>query len=1371
MRVAERLDAFDHGIGRRSAAWVGALFIVAVCALVAFDIARGYRTTRDDIARELDTHARILAEQTARSLQAIDVVLRHVSQEQVRGRLEPLTRPQLHAYLGQQSVGFAQILGLAMHDEKGDALAISWLDQAARVNVADAAVFKALRDRADSAVAIGAAIRSPTDGQWMIPVARRLEHADGGFAGIIAARLRIEYFADFYRDVRLEPGAVVTLLLRDGGLLLREPAAPQAFGHNFANVRAALKANGERPARISSPIDGTERYAAMRALDDYPVDVLVAREVATALAPWRHQAIGAAARTLALAALAALLLAYLGRQLRHLDVARDRFALAVEGSDDGIWDWDQVQRTVYGSERARELLGVAGPELQPMDEWFSKLRVHPDDAQGRLDALNAHLEGHAPAYLSDYRALQANGGYRWVRVRGLCVRDANGHPLRMAGSVADIDALKQAEASLRASDERWSLAVAGSADGVWDWDFVNNCGFESRRARELQGLPLEPESQPLPELMEALHMHPADSERCKRALRAHLDGDTPAFECEYRVVPHGAGADDWRWVRARAMCTRDAEGKPLRLAGSVSDIDARKRVEEALRLSQERYALAMTGSDEAHWVWDVRSDEFYASPRMREMYGIAPEADLGTRRAFLKLAPLHPDDRDRLRDAFDAHLNGRTPRIDHEFRIIDRTTGEVRWLHTRAQCVRDRMGRPMRMGGSTMEITPRKRAEEALRTSEERFALAVEGAADGILDWDIVRDELFASPRALELMGVAPADVPVPPTRDAWVTRLMPRVHPDDLASLQRVLELPRDQMGGAHGGEYRVRVGEDGWRWLRLRGRSVRDAAARPVRWAGSISDIDELKRAEGALRRSEERYQLAVLGSTEGLWDWDIANDMLFLSARCQELLWARVGEPTRPRRDWIEVTHYHPDDIAHVRAAISTHLHGHTQHMKVEYRLRHHSGEWHWYRQRGVAVRDASGRPYRMAGSMEDITDRKQAEAERERLELQLRQSQRLEAMGTLAGGIAHDFNNILAAILGYGEMVQKRAEEGTALKRHIDAAMSAAMRAKSLVARILAFSRSGIGERVTVHVQSVVAEALDLALGSMPHGMRLERQLDAGDAAVSGDPTQIHQVVMNLCANAVQAMGREGTLRVRLSRLELDAPRSVTTSTLLPGRYVCLEVRDTGTGIPPRVLERIFDPFFTTKEIGVGTGLGLSLVHGIVGDLGGGIDVESRLGEGSAMTVYVPCVGDTEAAVAEHATPLTGQGETVMLVDDEVSLVRLGEELLAELGYEPVGFTSATDALAALQEDPGRFDLILTDESMPEMTGSELALAARTIRAELPVLIMTGHVTNALTARAREAGVIEVMAKPLVEREIARGLAAALRVEVGGVVTAG
>jgi CheY-like chemotaxis protein/anti-sigma regulatory factor (Ser/Thr protein kinase) len=318
----------------------------------------------------------------------------------------------------------------------------------------------------------------------------------------------------------------------------------------------------------------------------------------------------------------------------------------------------------------------------------------------------------------------------------------------------------------------------------------------------------------------------------------------------------------------------------------------------------------------------------------------------------------------------------------------------------------------------------------------------------------------------------------------------------------------------------------------------------------------------------------------------------------------------------------------------------------------------------------------------------------------------------------------------------------------------------MRAKSLVERILAFSRSGIGERVPVHVQSVVSEALDVVESALPTGVHLDRQLKAEDAAVLGDPIQVHQVVMNLCANAIQAMKAKGAITVSLEVVDLKE-KIVTTSVLAGGRYVCLQVRDTGSGIPPHVLERIFDPFFTTKEVGVGTGLGLSLVHGIVTDLGGGIDIESRVGEGSTFMVYMPWQSNVAApqAVAEKVQP--GEGETILLVDDEETLVRLGEEMIAELGYEPVGFTSSVAALATFREAPERFNAVLSDEAMPDMTGSELALEIRKIRPDIPIVLMSGYVTTALSSRARDAGVVEVLNKPLVRRDIARSLAGALR----------
>jgi signal transduction histidine kinase/ActR/RegA family two-component response regulator len=533
-------------------------------------------------------------------------------------------------------------------------------------------------------------------------------------------------------------------------------------------------------------------------------------------------------------------------------------------------------------------------------------------------------------------------------------------------------------------------------------------------------------------------------------------------------------------------------------------------------------------------------------------------------------------------------------------------------------------------------------------------------------------------------------------------------------------------------------------------------------------------LADSEQQLRVSEERYALAVAGANEGLWDWDLATDQVFFSARAQQACGIAPGEPMRPRREWLALMPYHPDDRARVRAALVDHLAGRAAHYDVEMRLARGPGphdpdkpdDWNWLRQRGLLVRDARGQPRRMAGSLEDITGRKRAEAQRRQLEVRLRTAQKLEAMGTLASGIAHDFNNILGAILGYTELAHGQARAGSALQEQLDGVMNAGLRAKSLVQRILAFSRSGLGERLPVHVQAVVAEALDLLEAALPAGIELRRDLRAGDAALVGDPAQVHQVVMNLGTNAVQASRSPGVVSVTLAPLTLEAPRHATNGDLPAGEYLELVVRDEGSGIAPAQLERIFDPFFTTKAVGVGTGLGLSLVHGIVAELHGVIDVQSEPGRGSTFTVYLPWVGQVTADPRERTAADAGDdlprgdGQRVLLVDDEAALVALGEETLAALGYEPVGYTSSLAALQAFEADPQRFDAVLTDETMPQLTGSELAAAVRRLRPEVPVLMMSGYVSPALAARAQAAGVREVLAKPLVTRDIAQALAAAL-----------
>ncbi|NML46202.1 response regulator [Ramlibacter sp. G-1-2-2] len=527
-------------------------------------------------------------------------------------------------------------------------------------------------------------------------------------------------------------------------------------------------------------------------------------------------------------------------------------------------------------------------------------------------------------------------------------------------------------------------------------------------------------------------------------------------------------------------------------------------------------------------------------------------------------------------------------------------------------------------------------------------------------------------------------------------------------------------------------------------------------------------IARSELALRASQERYALAVAGSNEGLWDWDLASDEVFFSGRAQQVCGLAASEPLRPRRAWLERLRYHPQDRARVRDTLVAHLRGRAPQFDVEMRVAaagsagrpEEAQDWNWVRQRGLLVRDEQGRPRRMAGSIEDITPRKRAEAQREQLEVRLRTAQKLEAMGTLAGGIAHDFNNILGAILGYAELARGHAQAGSALQQQLDGVMGAGLRARSLVQRILAFSRSGLGDKLPVHVESAVAEALDLLEGAPPPGLRLARELHADDAAIVGDPAQVHQVVMNLVTNAIQASHAPGTVAVRLAPLMLEAPRQCTSGELAAGRYLELLVADEGAGMAPQEVERIFDPFYTTKDVGVGTGLGLSLVHGIVAELHGAIDVRSEPGRGSSFTVLLPWSGETtqrtESDPGDAALP-RGEGERILLVDDEAPLVALGEETLAALGYEPVGFTSSVAALQALENAPAQFDALLSDEAMPRLTGTELAAAARRLRPDLPVLLMTGYLGPALAARAQAAGVQEVLAKPLVAADIARALA--------------
>ncbi len=389
-------------------------------------------------------------------------------------------------------------------------------------------------------------------------------------------------------------------------------------------------------------------------------------------------------------------------------------------------------------------------------------------------------------------------------------------------------------------------------------------------------------------------------------------------------------------------------------------------------------------------------------------------------------------------------------------------------------------------------------------------------------------------------------------------------------------------------------------------------------------------------------------------------------------------------------------------------------------------------------------------------EDIRQRIAAEEEQEKLTEQLRQAQKMELIGTLAGGIAHDFNNLLTPILGYAELALHRPEVSEPLQKDLHKINSAAERAKGLVRQILAFSRPSDHARVPVGFQQIIAEVLDLVRPTFPKNIRIESELPSEQLLISADPDQLHQVVMNLCTNAWQAMqGADGVLRVAL------APQSSAAGDKLPtgaaaGEYLCLQVCDSGCGMDEATLERLFEPFFSTKKPGEGTGLGLAVVHGIIHSHGGFIEVDSTPGEGSCFKVYLPRI-ETAAAGREEKSAVRANGEQILLVDDEEEIVEVLSAGLTANGFRVAGFSDSREALKAFRSQPRKFRLLLTDRLMPELTGQQLADALRAIRPELPVLFMSGY-------DAECCGVAELacdrelcLNKPLTASEVARNIA--------------
>ncbi|MBU0485981.1 MAG: response regulator [Proteobacteria bacterium] len=379
--------------------------------------------------------------------------------------------------------------------------------------------------------------------------------------------------------------------------------------------------------------------------------------------------------------------------------------------------------------------------------------------------------------------------------------------------------------------------------------------------------------------------------------------------------------------------------------------------------------------------------------------------------------------------------------------------------------------------------------------------------------------------------------------------------------------------------------------------------------------------------------------------------------------------------------------------------------------------------------------------------DVTEHKMLEA-------QLRQAQKMEAIGTLAGGIAHDFNNILGAVLGYTELAFMSSSESL-VRDNLKEVKKAGSRAKELVGQILTFSRQRETMRKPVLVSPIIKEAHKLLRASLPTTIELNLNLVTENSKIMADPTQVHQVLMNLCTNAFHAMkGHTGMVEVTLEEVDLASEMITRYQTIGAGAYVKLSVRDTGCGIEPIIIDRIFEPFFTTKPVGDGTGMGLSVVHGIVKSYGGAITVDSKPGKGSTFNVFLPRIDAPQDEEGRDIAVMPSPGsERILFVDDEETLTKMGERMLRYLGYDVVALTSSAAALEIFRESPARFDLVITDYTMPDLTGLELAKSMLALRPGLPIVICTGFSEDVTEEMAKAAGVRELVMKPLAIHDLA------------------
>jgi len=989
-------------------------------------------------------------------------------------------------------------------------------------------------------------------------------------------------------------------------------------------------------------------------------------------------------------------------------------------------------RILYVSPSYEKMWGRSREALfmDPLDHLEA---VHPDELSYVLEKIERQKAGEITEKV--FRIVRPDGSIRWLRDCAFPIKDDRGAGFRITGISEDITEQVRREQALQASEERYRRIVETGEEGIWLVDREWKTSFVNARMEQMLGCrPGEMLGRHLLEFMGedgVLRAQDLMTRREKGVRESH----------QFQFLRRD-GTELWALVAANPFL--DDAGAFAGALAMVFDITERKRAEEALRVSEERLRLAHKATNDVIWDWDVVKDAQYWNDAGGVVFGWTDIVERPQTAAWWT-DRVHPEDWQRVHDGFFAVVN--ESGVDHwhdeyRFRKADGTYAEV---IDRGYVMRDEQGKAIRMIGAMLDITERKQAEAALRVSEERFRTV----ADFTYDWEYWMGPdmtfLYCSPSCERIAGYRAEEFEKDPDLLSTI------IHPDDRDRFLLHMKVGEGRDSESQELEFRILTRSGEVRWLAHACQTVRDQDGACLGCRASNRDITDRKRAEEALRESVERYRMIFDHSPLGVMHFDSKGIIRDVNDKFAEIIGAR-------REDILGFEMLTRLRDPAMLQAVKDALEGRLGHYEGDYRSIT-GGKLTPLRAVFQRITDEDEKTLGAVGLFEDVTERKRAEGERKKLETYLRQAQKMEAIGTLAGGIAHDFNNVLSAIFGFTELSLGKAPPDSPIQADLQQVLLAAERAKDLVRQILTFSRQSKQEIKPVRVVPLLKEALKFLRASIPSTIAIRRHLGtSSESTVLADPTQIHQVIMNLCTNAAYAMREHGgTLEVELFEVflsKIDDP--IPYLGLAPGRYLCLRVSDTGCGMDEETIQRVFDPFFTTKPREEGTGMGLAVVYGIVQACGGGITVRSKPGEGSHFHLYFQMAPPlTPERISDQKEVPRGKGR-ILFVDDETALVRLGEKTLQGFGYTVVAESSSRKALAIFRARPEEFDLLITDYTMPQMTGLDLVKQIREIRADLPVILCSGYTDFLDSISISDLGVQELIHKPINRRAMAEAI---------------